>query len=266
MSSTRMTPTASSPDSENLPTITVVGLGPGDPSLVTEQTRTAIAEATTRFLRTARHPSAPLVTDATTFDEVYDSAERFSDVYESIAESLVTAACDLGNVLYAVPGSPLILERTVEILRAHQEVRCIVLPAISFLDELWSRLGIDPVDAGVRLIDGHRFATEAAGERGPLLVAHVHADWVLSDIRHSIDAGPNDNAQTALDDSVVIGLTGIGTKNERVVTTTWGSMERDISPDHLTSLYIPDLAVPVGHGYLAFHALAHPSRTMSVGY
>lgn len=260
MSSTRMTPTASSPDSENLPTITVVGLGPGDPSLVTEQTRTAIAEATTRFLRTARHPSAPLVTDATTFDEVYDSAERFSDVYESIAESLVTAACDLGNVLYAVPGSPLILERTVEILRAHREVRCIVLPAISFLDELWSRLGIDPVDAGVRLIDGHRFATEAAGERGPLLVAHVHADWVLSDIRHSIDAGPNDNAQTALDDSVVIGLTGIGTKNERVVTTTWGSMERDISPDHLTSLYIPDLAVPVGHGYLAFHALARTLR------
>lgn len=242
------------------PTVTVVGLGPGDPSLVTDQTRDAIAASTHRFLRTARHPSASLVAHATTFDEIYDTAERFSDVYETIANTLVDAAVTHGDVLYAVPGSPLILERTVELLRGCRDIHCVVLPAISFLDELWGRLEVDPVDAGVRLIDGHRFATEAAGERGPLLVAHVHADWVLSDIRHSIDAGPDDEAQSALDTSVVIGLSGLGTDSERIVTTTWGNMEREIAPDHLTSLYIPHLAVPVGHGYVKFHALARTLR------
>ncbi len=255
-----MTLSTSSTDPSSLPTVTVVGLGPGDPSLVTQQTKDAIAAASLRFLRTARHPSASLVPDATTFDEIYDAADRFSDVYETIAERLAAAAVAHGDVLYAVPGSPLILERTVELLREREDVRCLALPAISFLDDLWARLALDPVDAGVRLIDGHRFATEAAGERGPLLVAHVHADWVLSDIRHSIDAGPDDAAQSALDDSVVIGLSGIGTDDERIVNTTWGMMEREISPDHLTSLYIPELAVPVGHGYVKFHALARTLR------
>ncbi len=255
-----MTSAPNSAASTSLPIVTVVGLGPGDPSLVTDQTKAAIAASSHRFLRTARHPSASLVTDASTFDEIYDTADRFSDVYETIAEALAAAAVTHGEVLYAVPGSPLILERTVELLRARNDISCSVLPAISFLDELWARLDIDPVDAGVRLIDGHRFAAEAAGERGPLLVAHVHADWVLSDIRHSIDAGPDNETQSALDSSVVIGLTGIGSDDERVVTTTWGEMEREISPDHLTSLYIPDLAVPVGHGYVKFHALARTLR------
>jgi tetrapyrrole methylase family protein / MazG family protein len=255
-----MTLSTSSTDPSRLPTITVVGLGPGNPSLVTDQTKAAIATSSHRFLRTARHPSASLVPGATTFDEIYDSADRFIDVYETIVEKLADAATAHGDVLYAVPGSPLILERTVELLRQRSDIECLVLPAISFLDELWARLALDPVDAGVRLIDGHRFATEAAGERGPLLVAHVHADWVLSDIRHSIDAGPDDEAQSALDHSLVIGLSGIGTKDERIIETTWGEMEREISPDHLTSLYIPDLAVPVGHGYVRFHALARTLR------
>ena len=255
-----MTPLETPPTSGAAPTITVVGLGPGSPLLITEHTKTAIAESSSRFLRTAQHPSAFLVPNATTFDDIYDTADRFSDVYEHIANTLIEAAQVNGDVLYAVPGSPLVLERTVELLRAHTEVKCIVLPAISFLDEVWARLEIDPVNAGVRLIDGHRFATEAAGERGPLLVAHVHADWVLSEIRHSIDAGPDDDAQTALDGSVVIGLTAIGTDEEQIVSTTWAEMEHDITPNHLTSLYIPNLAVPVGHGYVRFHALARTLR------
>ncbi len=35
----------------------------------------------------------------------------------------------------------------------------------------------------MRLVDGHEFATAAAGQTGPLLVAHTHANWVLSDIK-----------------------------------------------------------------------------------
>ena len=38
-----------------------------------------------------------------------------------------------------------------------------------------------------RLVDGHVFATAAAGERGPLLVAHCHNQRVLSDIKLAVD-------------------------------------------------------------------------------
>ena len=41
-----------------------------------------------------------------------------------------------------------------------------MLPALSFLDVAWARLGIDPVEEGVRLVDGHEFAPAAAGAPG----------------------------------------------------------------------------------------------------
>ena len=75
----------------------------------------------------------------------------------------------------------------MRLLRADDRVRCDVLPALSFLDVAWARLGIDPVEAGVRLVDGHEFARAAAGATGPLLIAHTHADWVLSDIKLAVE-------------------------------------------------------------------------------
>lgn len=155
------------------PNILVVGLGPGHPGHVTTQTLDAIGRIDRRFLRTAVHPSAHLVPGAEPFDDLYESADRFDDVYAEIAERLVAAAAEHGSVLYAVPGSPLVLERTVALLRTDDRVDVDVLPAMSFLDVAWSRLGIDPVEDGVRLVDGHDFANAAAGSTGPLLVAHT---------------------------------------------------------------------------------------------
>ena len=63
---------------------------------------------------------------------------------------------------------------------------------MSFLDVAWARLGIDPVEAGVRLVDGHEFATAAAGATGALLITHTHADWVLSDIKLAVEDATGD--------------------------------------------------------------------------
>ena len=125
--------------------------------------------------------------DAVSFDELYESADTFDDVYTELADRIVEAAVERGEVLYAVPGSPLVLERSVRHLVADDRVECTVLPAMSFLDVAYARLGIDPVEVGLRLVDGHEFAVAAAGERGPLLVAHTHARWVLSDIKLAVE-------------------------------------------------------------------------------
>ena len=174
------------------PRIVVVGLGPGGHDHVTDETRRAIERIPHRYLRTAIHPSADLVPDAVTFDRLYDTADTFDDVYVEITTALVAAADEHGEVLYAVPGSPLVLERTVRHLRDRVDVDVTILPAMSVLDVAWARLGVDPVEAGVRLVDGHEFATAAAGERGPLLIAHAHADWVLSDIKLAVDGATGD--------------------------------------------------------------------------
>jgi tetrapyrrole methylase family protein/MazG family protein len=240
------------PGTGALPTVVVVGLGPGNDEHVTNETLGAIARIPHRFVRTSVHPSAPLVAGATSFDELYERSETFDDVYREVVERLVAAAAEHGEVLYAVPGSPLVLERSVRHLMADPRVHCEVLPAMSFLDVAYARLGIDPVEAGVRLVDGHEFATAAAGERGPLLVAHCHADWVLSEIKLAADEADGD-------DEVVI-LQRLGTDAELVTRTTWSELDRTVTADHLTSIYVPRLGAPVGAAYVRFHELARTLR------
>ena len=232
--------------------VVVVGLGPAGDDFVTEQTRAEIARVAHRYLRTARHPSARLVPDAVTFDDVYEAADTFADVYAEITNRLVAAAQQHGEVLYAVPGSPLVLERTVRSLRADQRVECVIHPAMSFLDVVWARLGVDPVEAGVTLIDGHEFATAAAGLHGPLLVAHTHANWVLSEIKLAVEGA-------AGDEPVVI-LQRLGSPDECITHTTWAELDRTVEADHLTSIYVPDLGSPVAAESVRFHQLARTLR------
>jgi tetrapyrrole methylase family protein/MazG family protein len=235
-----------------LPVVTVVGLGPGGHEHVTVETLATIERIPQRYLRTGRHPSADLVPDAVTFDHLYEEADRFADVYAAIVEELVAAAADSGEVLYAVPGSPLVLEQSVRSLRADPRIRCDVRPALSFLDVAWARLGIDPVEAGVRLVDGLEFATAAAGATGALLITHTHADWVLSDVKLAVE--------DATGDEPVVILQALGTPDERITPTTWSELDRTVTADHLTCVYVPALGVPVGAGYVRFHQLARTLR------
>jgi tetrapyrrole methylase family protein/MazG family protein len=234
------------------PLVTVVGIGPGGREHVTVETLRAIDRIPHRYLRTSRHPSADLVPDATTFDHLYESADHFADVYTAIVEALVAAAVEHGEILYAVPGSPLVLERSVRSLLAEDRVRCDVLPAMSFLDVAWARLGIDPVESAVRLIDGHEFAVAAAGTTGAVLITHTHDRQVLSDIKLALDDADGD-------EPVVI-LQGLGTPAEQITRTTWSELDRSVEPDHLTCVYVPALGVPVGAGYVRFHQLARTLR------
>lgn len=228
------------------PTVVVVGLGPGDPALVTAGALAAIEAVPVRFLRTERHPSAELVVGASTFDHHYDAADTFDEVYRRIVDDLVAAATEHRRVLYAVPGSPRVLERTVDWLVAEAErgiVAVEVVPALSFVDLAWVRLGVDPFEDGVRLVDGHRFAEAAAGERGPLLVAHCHNRRVLSDIKLAVDDPPS---------APVVVLQRLGLPDEVVTTVDWADLDRSFEPDHLTAIYVPELAAPVAGEVQAF--------------
>lgn len=237
------------------PRVVVVGLGPGDPALVTAGTLEAIAAHPVQYLRTERHPSAAMLAGAATFDHHYDDADTFEEVYRRIVADLVSAAEDHGVVLYAVPGSPSVLERTVDLLVAQAatdgrfEVE--VVAAMSFVDLAWNRLGLDPFEAAVRLVDGHRFAVAAAGERGPLLVAHCHNRRVLSDIKLAVEDPPAEP---------VVVLQRLGLPDEAVTPVTWEDLDRTVEPDHLTAIYVPALPAPVAGEVAAFADLVATLR------
>jgi tetrapyrrole methylase family protein/MazG family protein len=231
--------------------VIVVGLGPAGDDLVTVGTRAAIDRIGARYVRTTRHPSAGLVDGAESFDAVYETEPSIEAVYETIVERLAKAAEVHGEVLYAVPGSPVVAERTVELLLVDDRVEVEVLPALSFVDLAWSRLGIDPVGAGVRLVDGHRFEIDAAGERGPLLVAQCDSRQVLSDIKLAVDDEPPK--------SVVV-LQRLGLPDETVLEVEWADLDRAGTPDHLTAVWIPRLAVPIAGEVARFAALVRTLR------
>jgi tetrapyrrole methylase family protein/MazG family protein len=233
-----------------LPRVVVVGLGPAGPDLLTAGTVAAIERIAPRFLRTRRHPAAVAVPEATDFDDRYEAAASFEEVYAGIVEALVEAATEHGEVLYAVPGSPVVAERAVEMLLADPRVEVEVLPALSYLDLAWARLGVDPVALGVRLVDGRRFEVEAAGERGPLLVGQCDQSHVLSAIKLSVEEGP----------AQVVVLQRLGLADESVRTIAWDDLDRVVEPDHLTSLWIPELAEPVAAELVRFHELVRTLR------
>jgi len=235
------------------PLVTVVGLGPGPAGLVTRETLDAIASAKSRFLRTRHHPSASLVGDAVSFDDEYERHDTFAEVYAAIAERVATAALRDGSALYAVPGSPGVLEDGVRRLCADERIEVRVLAAVSFLDLAWLRLGIDPVDSAVKLVDAHQFAQAAAGEAGPFLIAQCHADWVLSEVKLAHESANGDEAATVLHH--------LGLPDERVVSVAWRDLDRlarehGVEADHLTSLYVPRLSEQVAGEMARLHRLA----------
>ena len=238
------------------PRIDVVGLGPAGPELLTAGTLDLLHGSGHVFLRTTRHPAASVVPAARSFDHHYESAETFDGVYRAIVADLVEAALTGGPVVYAVPGSPNVAERTVLLLAGDPrvvsgEVAVEVHPSVSFLDLAFARLGVDPVASGVRMVDAERFAVDAAGERGPLLVAQCWSRQVLSDVKLSVESPP---------DGPVVVLHHLGLPDERVVEVAWEDLDRTVEPDHLTSLWVPRLAAPVAAELVALDELVRTLR------
>ncbi len=248
-----------------MPKVIVAGLGPAGPELITGEVLSAIESTSRRFVRTRRHPSAGAVEPAESFDDLYDRGTSLDGVYRAIADRLVAeVAAGEGDVLYAVPGSPLVAERTVELLRAAPGLELEVLSGLSFADLAWHRLGVDPLAAGVRLADGHCFAVDAAGERGPLLVAQCDSEHILSDIKLAVlsaaDRSSVEDSGTDLAGRSVVVLQRLGLPEERVFEVAWADLDREVDPDHLTSLYVEELGAPIAREVARFADLAGELR------
>lgn len=238
--------------SSALPRITVVGLGPAGPELITAETAELLAGGTPVFLRTLRHPAAVDLSVAGSFDDLYESSGSFEDVYATIVERLVEEADAAGEIVYAVPGSPTVAEHTVELLRRDARVDVEIKAALSFTDLCWVALGIDPMAEAVTIVDAHRFVTNAAGRLGPMLVTQVHSADVLDDLVLALDDVAPATATI---------LRGVGTEDQQVEEVDWSELSDRLEPDHLTSLWIPRLAEPVASAFVRFDELVRRLRS-----
>ena len=263
------------------PRVVVVGLGPAGPEFLSAGVLDLLASASHSFVRTERHPAVAAVREAVgpslgTFDHCYEAADSFEQVYAAIVEELILAAQAAAKesapnspasafqgpskskqVVYAVPGSPLVAERTVELLRSDDRVDVEVIPALSFLDLAWERLGVDPLAAGVRLVDATTFAIEAAGERGPMLVAQCYNQGLLSDMKLMIDESTFSSEGGPLG---AVLLYHLGMPDELVLEVAWEDLDRTIQADHLTSVWVPRLPARIAGEFVRLEELMRTLR------
>ena len=236
------------------PRIAIVGLGPGDASLLTIEARDLLAAAPEVWLRTARHPTVaglPTGPRYESFDHVYESLDTFDAVYEAIVERLLELAGRSDGVVYAVPGHPLVGEATVRALldrAASAGIGVRLLPGISFVDAALIALGLDPMADGLLVLDvlalgDHRRLL--VPER-PTLIAQLYDRRAATQAKLALlESYPPEHPVRVLRSTVTAGAS--------VEDVALEELDRSQAFDHLTALYLP--AVPLTLDVRSFEGL-----------
>ncbi|ADI25124.1 MULTISPECIES: nucleoside triphosphate pyrophosphohydrolase [unclassified Geobacillus] len=228
-------------------TIYVFGLGAGDVKQLPIGVYRKLKRAHPLFLRTKEHPVVKWLTEEgiafTSFDEVYEKHEQFADVYADIVDQL-TEQAKRGDVFYAVPGHPLVAERTVQLLFEAERrgvCRIVIEGGQSFLDALFTAVRIDPIE-GFQLLDATTFRGEEWSPSLHAVFCQVYDSFVASNVKLSL-------MEQLPDDYPIYIVTAAGTKDEQVKRVPLYELDRETGLDNLTSVYVP----PVKDEPLLYH-------------
>ncbi len=171
--------------------LTVVGLGPGGLDRVPAGVRRLLEDPGRRVLvRTAHHPAAAELAarrEVEAGDPLYDEAGGFDELYPALAGWVIDAARE-GDVVYAVPGSPLVGERSVPLvqeLAAAAGIDVEVVGGESFLMAVLAAVGLDPLERGVQVLDARRLPDPLVLHL-PTLIAQVDQPLVLAGVHDAL--------------------------------------------------------------------------------
>ncbi|HEX5723605.1 MAG TPA: nucleoside triphosphate pyrophosphohydrolase [Acidimicrobiia bacterium] len=198
--------------------VLVIGLGPAGLGQLPDSTRALLLDPAFKVvLRTIAHPAAAELSalrEVVTCDDLYDRAEDFEEVYAAIVERVLEYQAGEG-VIYAVPGSPLVGEFAVADLRKRVPVE--IIPSPSFLDATLSAVGYDPLDRGLRILDGHALPTPLLID-GPTIIAHLDQPLILADVVASLGRVVDESSEVTL-------VIDAGGDQERLLTTSIDSVD-----------------------------------------
>ena len=132
------------------------------------------------IVRTLEHPAAAELASerlVRSCDDLYGKA-TFEEVYDAIADRVVAAA-DKGRTIYAVPGSALVGELAVG--RIQRRIQVVMLAGESFVDAVLAAVGYDPLDRGLRILNGHRMPYPLVIE-SPTVIAQLDLPVVMAEV------------------------------------------------------------------------------------
>jgi tetrapyrrole methylase family protein / MazG family protein len=223
--------------------ITILGLGPGDPSCLTHQAWELLESATEIYLRTRQHPvvgGLPPHLHVHAFDSLYESGGTFEQVYEQIVQKVLELGLRPGGVIYAVPGHPFVAEATVpEIVRRARSLGMSVriIDGLSFLEPLFTALELDPFPH-IALVDALQLAASHVPPFPPgvsALVAQIHSAVIASEVKLTLMSLYPDEHPVRL-------VHAAGTSDQLVEDLALYEIDRSPHIGLLTALYVPPLA------------------------
>lgn len=217
-------------------TVTIVGLGPGDRDQMPVKVERELKNHSIIYMRTEDHPAVlelkkeGLVFE--TFDSLYEeNSNDFEDVYEAIVTTLLKAA-EENPVLYAVPGHPMVAEKTVkELLNRYDKVR--IAGGASFLDDLFQSVKVDPVE-GFQLMDSFGLNPDYLQTGQHIIIMQVFNALMASEVKLTLMEKYPAEHQVAVIDAA-------GSESEEVNWLPLYEIDHFEGVHNLRSLYIPPL-------------------------
>lgn len=225
-----------------IPGITIIGLGPGDPGLLTRQAWDLLGKIEEVYLRTRKHPTVtgfPEKLRVHSFDHYYEEGISFEAVYKKIVDTVLSLGKGEDGVVYGVPGHPYIAEATTpEITRQAREsdIPVTVVEGMSFVEATFGILGIDPFPQ-VSLVDALELAITHHPQfppSAPAMIAQIHSPAIASDVKLTLMSVYPDEHEVKL-------VHGAGTQMALVETMSLYEIDRSPNIGLLTSLYLPPL-------------------------
>lgn len=227
----------------NMGGITLLGLGPGDQSLITRAAWDWLMQIETLYLRTKHHPTVdnlPEHIQVISFDDVYDAHESIAAVYEEIVSTIIALGKQPDGVTYAVPGHPFIAESTCTEIRKRattEQIPFKVYEGLSFLEPTCTALGIDPLPklilADALTISMHK--TPGINPAAPLLIAQIYSRAVASNVKLTLMAVYPDKQPVRL-------VHGAGTSQEIVEELFLHELDKSQHLGYLSSLFVSPLS------------------------
>ena len=218
--------------------ITIVGLGPGPLGCMSLETWDLMQKTPLLLLRTAVHPTVDELrargVSFASYDELYEQGEDFDAIYAAIAKDVIKRAAQGEEVVFAVPGSPMVAEKTVGLIRTaalELQIPLAILPGMSFFELLCNRLGVDP-QQGLTLVDAQEVGGLPPDLATGLVVTQVFSPYIASELKLSL-------MERFEDEQKVVVARHLGLPDESVTTLPLFELDRQSGFDHLTSVYVP---------------------------
>ena len=142
--------------------IYIIGLGPNDSSNIKENIKQLLLNNTNAkvIARTKEHPAISFLEENNiefeTCDRFYTESENFENTYNGIANYILEVAGN-NDVMYLVPGHPMVAELTTQLLiNRGKDIK--IVGGESFLDSCFNAAQFDPVE-GFSLVDATALET-----------------------------------------------------------------------------------------------------------